>query len=118
MKIWKCAAVVFVLSGFSATSIQAAESVNGKWAADLAFCERFFATAAESPLIVTDSAVRWSADACRIGRVYKTGETVHLEAICWGDGGERSIPVSLRPHAGRLAVTWDHGARGDLKRCP
>ena len=55
---------------------------------------------------------------CRIERTYKTGDTVHIQAMCWGNGGERSIPVSLRPHAGRLAVTWDRGARGDLKRCP
>jgi hypothetical protein len=25
---------------------------------------------------------------------------------------------ALLAHAGRLAVTWDHSARGDLKRCP
>ena len=118
MKVLKCAALLFILSASSATSIQAADSVNGRWAADLAFCDKFFAAPAEAPLIVTDTALRWSTDACRIGRVYKTGETVHFEAICWGDGGERSIPVSLRPHAGRLAVTWDRGARGDLKRCP
>ena len=113
-----CAAALMALPFLLEAPSQAAESVNGRWAADLAFCGRFFSGPAESPLIVTDTAVRWSSDACRIGRVYKTGETVHLEAICWGDSGERTIPVSLRPHAGRLAVTWDRGAKGDLKRCP
>ena len=118
MKNWKCAAALVALSALGALPLRAAELVNGRWAANLAFCEKFFAAAAESPLIVTDTAVRWSGDACRIERTYKTGDTVHIQAMCWGNGGERSIPVSLRPHAGRLAVTWDRGARGDLKRCP
>jgi hypothetical protein len=119
MTVLRGAAVVFVLAAVSATSIQAAETVTGRWALDLASCTRFFAsTAAESPLIVTAGAVRWSVDACRIERRYKTGDTVHIQAQCWGDGGERSIPVSLRPHAGRLAVTWDRGPRGELRRCP
>jgi hypothetical protein len=62
--------------------------------------------------------VRWFGDSCRIGRMYKTGDTVHIQAFCWDPGGERSISVSLHPHAGRLSVVWDRGARGDLRRCP
>jgi hypothetical protein len=118
MNLLRSAAVLFVLSAAHATSIDAAETVTGRWALDEPSCTRFFGTAAQSPLIVTDMALRWSDDACRIARVYKTGDIVHMQAICWGKGGERSIPVSLRPHNGRLAVTWDRGARGDLRRCP
>jgi hypothetical protein len=118
MKNWKCATALVALSALGASSLQAAESVNGRWAVDESACTRWFGPAAQSPLIVTDTAVRWSDDACRIERTYKTGDIVHIQAMCWGNGGERSIPVSLRPHAGRLAVTWDRGARGDLKRCP
>jgi hypothetical protein len=110
--------VALVLSAAHATSIQAAETVTGRWAADPSFCTRWFGAAAEQPLIVTEGALRWSADACRIERTYKTGDTVHIQALCWGEGGERSIPVSLRPHAGRLQVTWNRGARGELRRCP
>ena len=112
------AAVALVLSGASATSIQAAESVTGRWAVDESSCTRWFGPAAQSPLIVTERALRWSSDACRIERSYKAGNTVHIQAMCWGDGGERSIPVSLRPHSGRLIVRWDRGARGELRRCP
>jgi hypothetical protein len=99
----------------SLAPLQAAESVNGRWAADAAACAIFGGGAS---LIVSENAVRWSNDSCRIARMYKTGDTVHIQAQCWGEGGERSVPVSLRPHAGKLAVTWDRGARGDLKRCP
>ena len=102
----------------NAAPVQAADSVDGRWAADASSCSVFGATQAQSPLIVSDSAVRWYTDACRIARMYKTGDTVHIQALCWGEGGERSIPVSLRPHAGRLVVTWDRGARGELQRCP
>ena len=118
MKFLRGAAVVFVLSAASATTVLAADSVTGRWAVDESACTRFFGTPAQSTLIVSESALRWSSDACRIERTYKAGDTVHIQAKCWGEGGEKSIPVSLRPQGGRLAVTWDRGARGDLRRCP
>jgi hypothetical protein len=118
MKIVRFAAVVFILSAVNATTSDATETITGRWALDESSCTRFFGTAAQSPLVVTDTALRWSDDVCRIERTYKTGDTVHIQAICWGDGGGHSIPVSLRPHSGRLSVTWDHGARGELRRCP
>ncbi len=97
---------------------EAAESVTGRWAVDEAACARWFGPAAQSPLIVSETSLRWSSDACRIARSYKAGETVHIQALCWGDAGERSVPVSLRPLGGKLLVTWDRGARGALRRCP
>lgn len=96
----------------------AAESVTGRWAVDESACARFSDTPAQSALIVSERALRWSSDACRIARMYKTGDTVHIQALCWGDAGERSVPVSLRPQGGKLLVTWDRGARGALRRCP
>jgi hypothetical protein len=73
---------------------------------------------AQSALVVSNYAVRWQGDTCRIGRMYKTGETIYIQALCWGEAGEKSIPVSLHPRGNRLSVTWDHGTRGDLQRCP
>jgi hypothetical protein len=117
MKLWwGVAAVAAALC--AAAPLQATETVTGRWAADPSACSFFGGTAAQSPLVVTDYAVRGFGDSCRIGRMYKTGDTVHIQALCWGEAGERSIPVSLHPHAGRLSVIWDHGARGDLRRCP
>jgi len=118
MRFLRGATVAFVLSAASATTVLAADSVTGRWAVDESACTRFFGTPAQSTLIVSESALRWSSDACRIERSYKAGNTVHIQAMCWGDGGERSIPVSLRPHSGRLIVRWDRGARGELRRCP
>lgn len=94
----------------------AAETVAGRWGDDASCGALFFS--ADAPLTVTDYAVRWQADSCRIGRMYKTGDTVHIQALCWDLAGERSVPVSLRPHGGRIAVTWDRTRRADLKRCP
>jgi hypothetical protein len=68
-------------------------------------------------LIVSDNALRWSSDVCRIERSYKASDTVHVQAMCWGDGGAKSIPVLLRPPNGQLTVTWDRGTRGELRRC-
>jgi hypothetical protein len=68
-------------------------------------------------LVVTGHAVRWQGDSCRIGRMYKAGETTYIQALCWSLAGERSVPVSLRPHGGKLAVSWDRAPRGEFRRC-
>lgn len=118
MTFWKFAAVLAGLSVFNATSSQAGEPVTGRWAANPSSCEGFADLGAQSPLVVSNYAVRWQGDSYRIGRMYKTGDTIYIQAFCWSETGEKSIPVSLHPHAGRLSVTWDHGTRGDLQRCP
>jgi hypothetical protein len=118
MNVVRFAAAGLFLTAASATLINAAESITGRWALDLATCARYFGTAAQSPLIVTDTALRWRDDVCRIERVYKIGDTVHLQANCWGGNGAREIPISLRAHSGRLAVTWNRAATGEMRRCP
>ena len=102
---------------FGATTSLAADSVNGRWAADPAACGGGGSTPAESAFVVSSYAVRWLGDTCRVGRMYKTGETIHLQAFCWSADGERTIPVSMTPRAGRLSVVWDRGQRGELRRC-
>jgi len=116
MKRW---IVVIVSSALTAgaTVSKAAETIYGRWAVETSACGMFGATAEQSTLIVSDNRVRWHDDACRIARMYKTGDTVHIQALCRSFAGERSIPVSLRPHGGLLAVTWDRARRGDLRRC-
>jgi hypothetical protein len=111
-------ALTFVLSAASATAINAVETVTGRWAVDESACTRWSGTAAESALIVSENALRWSSDACRIERTYKAGDTVHIQAMCSGDAGEKLIPVSLRPRGEKLLVTWDRASRGELRRCP
>jgi hypothetical protein len=118
MTLWKCAAVLMGLSVLNVTSSRAGESVTGRWAANVSSCEGFSLHGAQSPLVVSNYAVRWQGDTCRIGRMYKTGDTIYIQALCWGETGEKSIPVALHPSGNRLSVTWDHGTRGDLQRCP
>lgn len=115
MNILLCAAAVAVLAALG-SPLQAAETVTGRWSADPSSCS-YFGAAELSPLVVTGSAVHWRDDSCRIARMYKTGDTFHIEARCWSLAGERSVPVSLRPHGGQLQVTWDRVRRGDLRRC-
>ena len=105
------------VAALTTTPIDAAETVTGRWATDPASCSGFSLSAEGMPLVVTDYAVRWRGDACRIARMYKTGEDIHIQALCWGESGERSVPVSLRPHAGRLELRWDRVVSGDLRRC-
>ena len=114
MTCLKAAALAAVLAASCVPSL-AADQLTGRWAADEAACEGGIFTT--SPLVVTSYAVRWQGDSCRIGRMYKAGETIYIQALCWSADGERSIPVSLRPRAGRLALTWDRTPRGDLRRC-
>lgn len=105
------------LAAGSAGLVSAAETVTGRWALDQEACSGFSYSVDRMPLVVTDYAVRWRGDSCRIARMYKTGRDVHIQALCWGADGERSVPVSLRPHAGKLQLRWDRVVAGDLKRC-
>lgn len=116
MTLAKYAAALVLLAAAGLVPVKAEEAITGRWSVSPGACA-LFGNAETAPLIVTDSAVRWHDDACRIGRVYKTGDTIHIQALCWGLSGERSIPISLRPHGGLLAVTWDRRGRGDLRRC-
>lgn len=93
------------------------DKVTGRWAVDQDACAGFSLSVERMPLVVTDYAVRWRGDSCRIVRMYKTGRDVHIQALCWGAAGERSVPVSLSPHAGKLQLRWDRVVSGDLKRC-
>jgi len=110
-----------VFRGIVAAALMAApavadEAIAGRWGDETSCNAVFFS--GDAPLTVTGYAVRWRGDSCRVARMYKTGDTVHIQALCWDMTGERSIPVSLRPHGGKLSVTWDRAHRAELRRCP
>jgi hypothetical protein len=117
MRLSVGAAVGLALAASGATALHAAEPMNGRWAADPSFCAGPGLSPAQAPLVVTNEALRWSNDVCRIGRSYRTGDTLHLEAFCWGKGRKHAIPVSLRLHGDRIFVIWNRAPRGDLRRC-
>ncbi|MEI7805225.1 MAG: hypothetical protein WCI56_07845 [Hyphomicrobiales bacterium] len=103
----------------AASPLRAAESFAGRWGMDAAACTNWSgATAANSPLIVSDNAIRWYDGACRVARMYKTGNVVRMEARCWRDGEDRSTPVSLETIGDRLKASWNRGPANTLKRCP
>lgn len=109
--------LTIALAVLLATSPRAAESMAGRWASDSTGCSASGA-GANSPLIVSDYALRWSGEACRIGAQYRTGDTLHLEAFCRNGRHKRKIPISLRLAGDRIVVTWNRASRGELRRCP
>jgi hypothetical protein len=112
---WGVALAVAALLAGQAGAAES-EKLTGRWAADRDGCSVVFLSE-NAPLVVTDYSVRWRGDSCRIARMYKTGRDVHIQALCWSQSGERSVPVSLSPHAGKLQLRWDRVVSGDLKRC-
>jgi hypothetical protein len=98
------------------SSANAGESITGRWAASPSACQGV-GDVPDQSLVVTTSAVRWLNDSCRIARIYKAGDTVHLQAVCPRAGGELSVPVRLRPSSDRLLVQWDRGPAAELRRC-
>jgi len=111
LRLWHAVLIL----GAAATSAYAAEPMTGRWAQQAAACS---AGMEKALLIVSDTALRWGDDTCRIGARYRTGDTLHLEAFCLGAYGKRAIPVSLRLQGDRIFVTWNRAARGQLRRCP
>jgi hypothetical protein len=111
-------AALIVLAASGAPALHAAEPMTGRWAADPSSCAEQDTASAQAVLVVSNEAMRWAGDTCRIGRSYRTGNTLHVEAFCSGKGRKRRIPVSLRLHGDRVFVIWNRAARGDLRRCP
>jgi hypothetical protein len=101
MTSWKCAAVLMVLANLITTSSRAAESVTGRWAANPTSCVSFAGLGAQSPLVVSNYAVRWQRDTCRIGRMYKTDDTIYIQALSLG---RRKIDSRVAAPARQQAV--------------
>jgi len=96
---------------------QASETWVGRWTADASGCSSFGGSA----LVATDYALRWADSSCRIGKSYKVGRSVHLQAHCWDGGANRDISVTLTTQqtslGERLAMTWDNRTVKDMRRC-
>ena len=110
-------AVLLGLAGIVAASpTQAVEAHIGRWAISPAACAGFGNTLATAPLIVSETSLRW-LDSCRIGKIYKLGQAVYIQARCSGEGAA-DIPVTLDPRGvDRLRVTWSKGKTEELRRC-
>jgi hypothetical protein len=114
---WSLAAALAATPSICGMTALAAETWTGRWAADAAGCSSFGGSA----LVATDYALRWADISCRIGKSYKVGRSVHLQAHCWDGATNRDISVTLttqQTSAGeRLAMTWDNRAVKDMRRC-
>ena len=95
----------------------ARESQVGRWALNLQSCSAGGAAQGTAPLTVTDTTLRWAAETCTIGKMYKADRALYIEGRCASGGMMSRHPVTLAMKGERLAVTWN-GAHTELQRCP
>ena len=95
----------------------AAESFVGRWAIDPAGCTVEGDTSSTAPLYATATSVKWFVASCRIGKMYKTGHAVHIQAQCSAEGKVRSTPITLEARGDRMRVTWDGVKVEEMRRC-
>ena len=94
----------------------AVEPFVGRWALNQEACFGFGTTAQTASLVATDTSVRWYPGTCRIGKMYKLGEAVYIQAHCTDSGGG-DVPITLDPKGDRMKVTWNRGKPEELQRC-
>jgi hypothetical protein len=109
------AAIVWLV--LLAGSAMAAELWIGRWAIDPQGCRIEGDTSETAPLYATKTSLKWFVASCKIGRMYKTGETVHIQARCSAEGVTSATPITLRPKGDRMAVTWDGSPVEEMRRC-
>ena len=95
----------------------AEEAFIGRWAIDPAGCTTEGDTASTAPLYATSTSVRWFVSSCRIGKMYKIGQAVHLQAHCSNEGKVSSTPITLEARGDRMRVTWAGVKVEEMRRC-
>jgi len=108
----------WVLAGaMSASLVSSASAVEmfvGRWAVNSEACSGFGNTAATGPLVATETSLSWFDGYCRIGKMYKAGHAVYVQAHCSSKG---EVPVTLDAQGDRMRVTWDRVRFDVLQRC-
>ena len=95
----------------------ASEPQVGRWAVDAQLCSHGGDTRKSAPLTVTPTSLRWAAEFCTIGKMYKADRALYIEGRCSRDGIMMKHPITLAMKGERLAVTWN-GEHTEMKRCP
>jgi hypothetical protein len=96
----------------------AQEPINGRWAIDPEGCKIDGDTSETAPLYVTDKTLKWWVADCRVGKSYKVGNALYIQARCSNEGSRHSIAVKLDlVSRDRLAVTWDGSKGKEMQRC-
>jgi hypothetical protein len=91
----------------------AAEPWVGRWAVNVSACGFGGSTPGTAALVVNDTSLNWYSGPCRIGKMYKLGQTAYIQARCW----DSDVPVTLDPRGDRMRVTWNRGKTEELQRC-
>jgi hypothetical protein len=102
----------------SAAPAFGAEPQVGRWAAELQHCGGGGDTMKTAPLTVTESSLRWMAEYCTIGKMYKAERALYIEGRCSNSAGlmvRHAIKLAMKGE--RLAVTWN-GEHTEMRRCP
>jgi hypothetical protein len=108
---------VCVLGLMAAGAAEAADSHIGRWAIDPIGCTIDGDTSATAPMYVSSTTVKWLVASCTIGKMYKVGNAVHIQARCSNEGKIVSTPITLEPHGDRMRVTWNGSKIEDMRRC-
>jgi hypothetical protein len=105
--------VAALMAGMAAAAAQEARFAFAPIACDgEAFTRR------ETPLILSDSSIRWFDTDCTIVGSYKVGEAWYLQARCSAWGKTSTIPVMLELRGERLRVGWNREPIEEMQRCP
>jgi len=114
MRRWVLAACA--ASVLTAAPAPAVEPFVGRWAINPTACTSFGDSAATTPLIATDTNLRSFAGSCGIGKMYKLGQVVYIQARCFGDAAA-DVPITLDARGDRMRVTWNNAKTEELRRC-
>ena len=107
--------VACALSAGVASSAFASEQFVGRWAVKPDVCGTHGGnSAANSALVATDNSLWWFDGYCRIGKMYKAGKAVYVQAHC---GGKGDVPVTLDTQGDRMRITWDRAKAEEMRRC-
>jgi hypothetical protein len=111
------AAAVAAPISFACVIAHGTESWTGRWATDAASCSAL----GGAMLYASESALRFADTSCRVGKIYKVGKSVHIQAHCSEGGENRDISVTLTTQQSsdgeRLAVTWGNAPIKNMRRC-
>lgn len=113
MRLSRLLLAVGALSALAA-SAHAVEPFVGRWAISPQVCSGNGNSARTAALVATDTTLWWYAGFCRIGKMYKLGYAVYVQAHC-GSAGD--VPVTLDARGDRMRVSWNRGKYEELRRC-
>ncbi len=115
--MWSSVLASGVLLASAMGAAQAAEPFVGRWSIDPAGCTSEGDTASTAPLYATATSVKWFVASCSIGKMYKVGQAVHLQARCSSEGKIKSTPITLDARGDRMRVIWDGVKVEEMRRC-